>query len=75
MSRESEHACHAQGCPKKVPPSIFMCKRHWFMLPKAMRDAIWDKYVPGQEDRMDPSPFYLDAAHEAVDYISKLEQN
>lgn len=41
------------------------CKPHWFALPKALRDRIWDTYQVGQEDRMDPSPAYLEAA-EAV---------
>lgn len=71
MSRASEHVCHAQGCTKHVPPRMFMCKPHWSALPKAMRDRIWDTYVPGQERRMDPTSEYLDAAMDAVAYLAR----
>jgi hypothetical protein len=53
---------------------MFMCRRHWFALPKAMRDAIWAAYVPGQERRKDPSPEYLDAAHEAIEWLAEQEE-
>lgn len=29
------------GCPVQVPPSMFGCKRHWFMVPKDIRDDVW----------------------------------
>lgn len=35
---------------ENVPPEMFMCKRHWFSLPKAMQRAIWNTYRPGQCD-------------------------
>jgi hypothetical protein len=66
MSRESEHTCHRPGCETKVPPAMFACKPDWFALPKSIRDRIWGEYVPGQEDRMDPTLAYLDVATEAI---------
>ena len=45
----SRHTCHATGCRTTVPPKMFACRRHWFTLPKALRDAIWRTYRPGQE--------------------------
>lgn len=65
------HTCHAEGCERVVPRRMFMCKTHWFALPKLMRDRIWATYTPGQERRMDPSPEYLDAAMEAVNYLAQ----
>jgi hypothetical protein len=38
------------------------CRRHWFTLPKPLRDRIWKTYRPGQERTKDPSPEYLAAA-------------
>jgi len=70
VSRESEHTCHAYGCTKKVPPRMFMCRPHWFALPKAKRDAVLAAYVPGQERRMDPSDEYLEAAMDAVNWLA-----
>ena len=67
------HLCHAQGCMTAVPPRMFMCGRHWRMVPKPMRDAIWATYVPGQERRKDPTPEYLDAAMDAVAKVAEME--
>jgi hypothetical protein len=50
-----------------------MCPRHWFMLPRATRDAVWDVYVPGQELRMDPSPEYLEVARAAINWLAAQE--
>jgi hypothetical protein len=25
---------------------MFMCKRHWFMVPKTLRDEVWLHYRP-----------------------------
>ena len=40
------HWCRARGCSTQVPPKMLMCKRHWFKVPKPIRDAIWATYVP-----------------------------
>jgi hypothetical protein len=50
---------------------MFMCKPHWFTLPKQMRDELWAAYVPGQERRMDPSGEYLDVAMRCVAYVAQ----
>ena len=43
------------------------------MLPKAMRDAIWAEYVPGQEVRRDPTPEYLAVAGRAERWLYAKE--
>ena len=63
------HACHATGCDVVVPPRLFMCKKHWFALPKPMRDAVWAAYRPGQEVTRDPSREYLEASRAAIEYL------
>jgi hypothetical protein len=68
-----KHLCHAEGCDQPVPPRMLMCRRHWFMVPKKMQDAVWDEYIPGQEVRKDPTPDYLDAAHAAIEAVAKKE--
>lgn len=50
-----EHHCHAHGCTRAVPPKLFMCKSHWYALPKPVRDAVWREYRPGQERDKRPS--------------------
>lgn len=50
-----------------------MCKRHWFMVPKQMRDRVWATYRPGQCDDWQPSAAYCDAATEAVQAVAEKE--
>lgn len=68
------HLCHWPGCPKPVPPKMWGCKPHWFRLPKALRDAVWDAYVPGQEITKTPNPVYLAVASRVQDWILKFGQ-
>ncbi|MGD9797565.1 MAG: hypothetical protein AB7V15_05585 [Acidimicrobiia bacterium] len=69
--QDRRHGCHWPGCETQVPPAMWGCKAHWFKLPKRLRDAIWDEYVPGQEARMDPSDEYLTVAREVQAWIEE----
>lgn len=71
--RAERHTCHAEACDLRTPPAMFMCRAHWFRLPKRYRDAIWLEYVDGQEDRLDPTPAYLEAAHNAIEWLATAE--
>jgi len=68
-----EHLCHAKNCKVQVPPSMFMCRDHWYMLPKVMRDILWALYSPGQEITKTPSQDYLEHAQECIDYVAEKE--
>ena len=67
------HTCHATDCETPVPPRMFMCRRHWYMVPKPMRDALWAAYRPGQERDMHPSEAWFDAAFAAIAYVEGRE--
>lgn len=67
------HTCHAKDCTKRTPEAMFMCRPHWFMVPKAMRDEIWRLYVPGQEISKTPTREYVEAAKKAIDAVAKKE--
>jgi hypothetical protein len=67
------HTCHATNCKAKILPEMFMCKRHWFKLPKTIRDRIWREYRPGQCDDWKISSEYVEAAKAGVRYIAELE--
>jgi hypothetical protein len=45
----SRHTCHAEGCPVKVPPKLFVCAKHWRMVPVSLQRELWRVYQPGQE--------------------------
>jgi len=64
------HGCHWPGCDEQVPPARWGCRRHWLMLPRYLRDKIWDAFRPGQERDMSPSRSYLAAAREVQDWIA-----
>lgn len=68
------HTCHAAGCSVRTPPEMFMCRKHWFMLPKRIRDMIWSTYRSGQCDDWSISHAYANAAREAVRYIGEKEK-
>lgn len=55
------HHCHADGCQKEVPPKMFMCLKHWRMVPKTFQNEIWKYYRPGQEVDKKPSQDYVKA--------------
>ena len=50
-----------------VPVSRLGCRPHWFALPKALRDAIWAHYRPGQ-DAASCTPEYRDALRAVLAY-------
>jgi len=64
------HECHWPTCRLDVPPAMWGCKRHWFMLPKGLRDRIWATYRPGQEVTKDPSMAYMEAAVAVQEWIT-----
>ena len=68
------HHCHAIGCETPVPPRLLMCSKHWFMVPKALQNAVWRYYVPGQEIRKDPTPEYLEVMQEAINAVAVREK-
>lgn len=69
----TRHTCHAEGCRKTVSERMHMCKSHWWMVPKPLRDALWDAYVHGQEIRKDPSSEYLVAAERCIGAVAVKE--
>lgn len=48
MGDEMAHSCHARKCAATCPPTHLMCRRHWAMVPEAIKSAVWRAYAPGQ---------------------------
>ena len=65
------HHCHWPLCNAQVPPAMWGCRKHWYMLPISLRNKIWATYEPGQEVSMTPSDEYLDAADEVQEWIKR----
>lgn len=67
------HTCHAIGCNTPVKPELFMCYRHWKMVPYNMQKEIWRTYRSGQCDDYNPSEEYCNAAKSALIAVAKRE--
>lgn len=67
------HHCHWIGCEAQVPPAMWGCKKHWFMLPRNLRNEIWRTYQPGQEVDMTPSAEYLAVAQRVQNWIADYQ--
>lgn len=39
------HTCPTTGCTITVPQNTFMCARHWRMVPRPLRDAIYADFA------------------------------
>jgi hypothetical protein len=48
------------------------CRKHWFMLPKAIRDRIWATYEPGQETSGSQSDEYWEAYKESIRFANSV---
>ena len=69
------HTCHAKGCKELIPPALFMCPRHWKMVPADLQQRIWRLFKPGQELRKDPTPEYIEAANLAIVAVEERERS
>lgn len=67
------HTCHALGCETEVEPRLFMCYRHWSMIPKAKQRELWAAYREGQEISKTPSARYLNVARRLHVYVADAE--
>jgi hypothetical protein len=67
------HHCHWPGCPRKVPPALWGCRQHWYMLPFGLRRKVWATYRPGQDESKTPSREYIAVAQEVQAWIRGQE--
>lgn len=47
MPASTAHDCPATGCTRRVARHQLMCRPHWYMVPKPLRDAVYDAYGNG----------------------------
>jgi hypothetical protein len=40
--------CPVPGCHAQIDPSRLMCRRHWYLVPKQLRDRVWATWRSGQ---------------------------
>jgi hypothetical protein len=40
--------CPVPGCGDQIDPSRLMCRRHWYRVPRQLRDQVWATWRSGQ---------------------------
>jgi hypothetical protein len=71
QGQSRNHHCHWPGCKVQVPPAKWGCLKHWYMLPRVLRNRIWETYRIGQEVNMTPSREYMEVALEVQRWIKE----
>ena len=41
--------CPVPGCGDQIDQTRLMCRRHWYQVPKRLRDQVWRSWRSGQE--------------------------
>ena len=52
---------------------MFMCLKHWRMVPQELQRAVWATYRPGQEQDKNPSEAYMKVARTVIDAVATKE--
>jgi hypothetical protein len=60
-------SCPVNGCETPVDRSMLMCRRHWFSIPKDLRDDVWRTYGNGRGILDEAYGDAVDAAIEAAE--------
>jgi hypothetical protein len=68
------HTCHAFECKKVTKPEMFMCFKHWKMVPRNLQLLIWKYYRPGQCDDWQISDKYAETAKLSIKSVAEKER-
>lgn len=62
------HECPGTGCTRRVAHGKLACRAHWFMIPRRLRDAVWDAYRFGAGAG---SPAHRQAMADAIEALNE----
>lgn len=71
MSQEHRHFCAAH-CDQTIPRGQLMCKRHWFLVPRMIRDEVtrtWEEFK--KHKSAEKLQAYREAAGKAVRFLER----
>lgn len=67
-------SCDAVGCQVVTASGMFLCRRHWHLVPVDLQRVINTRYRAGRRDFAFLSdPVYLQAAVDAIDAVAKKD--
>jgi len=62
--------CPVPGCRARIDPSRLMCRGHWYLVAKPLRDRVWATWRSGQgalgREHQDAVLMAIDACQEAA---------
>lgn len=61
--------CEITGCGEQIDPGRLMCRDHWLMAPKSLRDAVWAAWRDFDPSSRESIQRYRDARDAAVGYV------
>jgi hypothetical protein len=47
QTRPTAHVCPVGGCRESVRADRLMCRPHWYLVPRPLRDAVWAAWRSG----------------------------
>jgi hypothetical protein len=62
-----DHECPADGCTASVDITMLMCPKHWYMVPKPLRAAVWRAWARGEGGG---TPAHTAAIRKAIDAVN-----
>lgn len=68
------HTCPVSGCGTRIFAGLLMCRRHWHMVPRRLKDEVsrtWRSFSNGStvEERRAARPAYELARKAAIDSV------
>ena len=68
------HTCHAKFCRTVCAPEMFMCSKHWRMVPRRLQQYVCNTYRMQQFVQGPTSRAWLEASANAVRAVAVLER-
>lgn len=65
----SGHNCPASGCTLNVATHKLLCRTHWYMVPRALREAVYAAWANGIGAG---SPSHRAACADAIEAVNGL---
>jgi hypothetical protein len=65
--------CPVEGYPKSRGDRQLMCKRHWYMVPKELRDRVWETARRMWADDEDGLEDWIEAKDAAIAVVEMRE--
>ena len=65
--------CRAPGCARVLQPHLFMCGKHWRMVPVGIKRRIWRNYSVSKAKSKNPPAEWEALIEEAVAAIDSAE--